>query len=1009
MSGVSYYTGMFRRMSGVLVVAAGVACLMPAAISWVAAADDGRKAATRPLSPEEALAGMQLHPDLRIELVAAEPDVVDPVAIAFDETGRLWVAEMSDYPNGPQNGRPPQSRIRTLTDRDGDGRYETSQVFADGLLFANGVQPWKGGVIVTMAGEVAYLRDNDGDGRADTRETWFTGFQEENPQLRANHPTLGIDNHVYVANGLRGGTVVAKKADWAEGAKPVSISGMDFRFDPLSGRFEAVSGVGQFGLTFDDFGNRFVCSNRNPCKHIVLDDRYAKRNRLLAIRNVTEDVSPPGELSRVFAISRTWTTSTLHAGQFTAACGVTIYRGDALPDEFKGNSFTCEPTGNLVHRDVLSPKGATFTSRYGRDGVEFLASRDEWFRPVNLANGPDGALYVVDMYRAVIEHPQFMPTELKNRPDLYEGNTRGRIYRIVPAKQTGAPRTRLDVFANASAAELVSVLEHPNAWHRETAARLLLEQRDSAAVAKLTECARNGKTPQARAHALWLLDAFEQLTPGILDDALQDSSPRVREQAVRLSEPLLKSNPKLVERVLSLATDTDGRVRFQVALSLGEAPDSDLIVDKLAAIAVANASDSWTRTAVLTSVPENPLVLLRGALSDIAAKNLWDRPGIAELAAQVCELVGARRDPAEIQAALELLGGIGGDSQAVQFAAIEGLGQGLSRRGKSLAATVESLPKDTAAPISRVFQRAIQIAENDRASVESRRQAISLLRFAGFGLAGQTLMALAAEESNQALRIAAVETLSTYGNPEIGPLLLEDLASQTPAVYRAMLSALLANTQRTHLLLEAVESGEIAVTMLDPGSVNRLARHRNPEIRKKSKQLLAEAIPADRQQVLADYGRALELEADPNRGKEVFARNCAICHKIGGTGVNVAPDIADSRTRTPAALLTDILDPNRAIDNNYFSYTVATLDGKILTGIIATETASSITLRQQENKTVTILREEIDVIRSNGVSLMPVGLEKNISVEQMADLISFIKNWRYLNGRVPLAVEEATD
>ena len=321
-----------------------------------------------PVSPKESIQHLQVHPDVRVELVACEPQVVDPVAMAFDETGRLYVVEMTDYPNGPEDGQPPKSKIKYLEDQDGDGFYETSHLFADQLLFANGVLPWEGGVIVTMAGEVAYFKDTTGDHKADVRETWFTGFAQENPQLRANHPTLGIDGYVYIANGLRGGDVIAKRKEWAKDAKPVSLSGRDFRFHPITGKYEAVTGIGQFGLTFDDYGRRFVCSNRNPCKHLVFEDHYLSRNPHLAISQTGHDVSPAAENSRVYPQVSAWTTSTLHSGQFTAACGVTVYRGTAMP-QFYGNSFTCEPTGSLVHRDVWSPLGATFTSKCSFTGI----------------------------------------------------------------------------------------------------------------------------------------------------------------------------------------------------------------------------------------------------------------------------------------------------------------------------------------------------------------------------------------------------------------------------------------------------------------------------------------------------------------------------------------------------------------------------------------------------------------------------------------------------------------
>ena len=439
-----------------------LACMM----SILPPALAGDQPPSSPLSVEASLARLQLAPGLQIEVAAAEPEVIDPVAVRFDERGRMWVVEMRDYPHGPPDGEEPLSRIKVLEDQDGDGRFETSRVFADKLLFATGLQPWRGGVIVTLAGRVAYLKDSDGDGRADQNETWFTGFAEQNTQLRANHPRFALDNHIYIANGLRGGSVVGTRGS---DNRPVSLSGKDFRFHPTTFSYEAVTGVGQFGLTFDDFGNRFVCSNRNPLLQIVLEDRFIRRNPSFAPTAATHDVATAGAESRIYAISRAWTTSNLHAGQFTAACGVLIYRGDALPSEFYSNGFTCDPTGNLVHREIVRPEGSIFVSKPAREGVEFLASDDEWFRPVNLSNGPDGSLYVVDMHRAVIEHPQWMPEELKERPDLLLGADRGRIYRVRAATAPHHPQPEL---GSATSGQLATLLEHGNAWHRETASAI---------------------------------------------------------------------------------------------------------------------------------------------------------------------------------------------------------------------------------------------------------------------------------------------------------------------------------------------------------------------------------------------------------------------------------------------------------------------------------------------------------------------------------------------------------
>ena len=448
------------------------------------------------------------------------------------------------------------------------------------------------------------MKDTDGDGKADVEETWFTGFSEQNPQLRANHPTFALDNRVYIANGLRGGEVVARKSDWSRGAKPVSISGRDFCFDPLRGAYSAVSGVGQFGTTFDDFGNRFVCSNRNPCQHVVLSDSDIARTPWAAVASVMQDVSPPGEASHVYSLTRAWTTSTLHAGQFTAACGVTIYRGDLLGDAYYGNSFTCEPTANLIHRDALAAQGATFRSKTADAGADFLASRDEWFRPVNLANGPDGGLYVVDMYRAVIEHPEWVPDELKHRPDERYGDDRGRIYRIVPANfhRTRQSHDRCSL-AGASTSALVSLLDDASSWHRETAARLLYERQDKSARTALELLAARGARPQGRVLALFALDGLGELSPDVVLKAMTDADSSVRAAGVQLGKRWLTAHPPVRAKLFQMAeSEPAGRVTSRSHWALGDVIGNTAAVAALARVAATEREDEWTRRAVATSL-----------------------------------------------------------------------------------------------------------------------------------------------------------------------------------------------------------------------------------------------------------------------------------------------------------------------------------------------------------------------------------------------------------------------
>jgi putative membrane-bound dehydrogenase-like protein len=391
-------------------------------------------AAIAQLSPDAALKSMELaDPSLRIELVAVEPLVESPCAIAFDEGGRVFVAENRGYPNTAQ---PPAGRVALLEDTDGDGRMDKRSTFAEGLTFPNGVLPWRGGVIVTCAPDVLFLKDTDGDGRADERRILLTGFETKgSTQLRVNCPTVGPDGWIYLAAGLSGGSITSP--DHPE--RPPLKMTADVRFNPDTLEVENVDGRSQYGMSFDGAGRRFICMNRIQVQHVVLDSKSLRRNPLLAFSDTVQncpELVPNGLMhstagaARLYPISSNITTADSHQGFFSAACGVTIWRDGSLPPSYRGQAFSCDPTGNLVHADRLVPQGVTFAAVSMFDKREFLASRDDWFRPVFLASGPDGALYVVDMYRKVIEHPDYLPEEVRKRTDFESGKAMGRIWRV---------------------------------------------------------------------------------------------------------------------------------------------------------------------------------------------------------------------------------------------------------------------------------------------------------------------------------------------------------------------------------------------------------------------------------------------------------------------------------------------------------------------------------------------------------------------------------------------------
>ena len=793
-----------------------------------------------PTDPADAVETFTIKEGFALELAAAEPLVVDPVAMAFDENGKLYVIEMVGYSEHREDRL---GRVRLLEDLDGNGRFDKSTVFARELSWPTAVTCYDGGIFVGVTPDIIYLKDTDGDNKADERRIIFTGFGEGverlNMQALMNSFRWGLDNRIHgSASGTRGKVRVPSKPELGA----VSFVRSDFSFDPRTYEFRLETGGAQHGMDFDAMGRKFVCSNSRHIQQVMYERRYIGDNSNFIPSPPLIDIAIDGGAAPVFRQSpdepwRVIRTRWRVAGQvrgpvegggrpsgyFTAATGITIYDGNVWPSEFKGDAFIADCGSNLVHRKKLYSDGPKMTAMRpeGERKTEFLASSDNWFRPVQMEVGPDGALYIADMYREVIEHPWSLPQGIKQHIDLDSGNDRGRIYRIVPKKFVQPKMPRLE---QATAVDLVKMLEHTNGWHRSTASRLLFERKSLLIIQPLRHLLNHGKTEYGRMHALHVLAGMEALAHTDLIIAYHDESPIVRKEAIRLTEYFLTKNQAtadagenfettLSKSLLGMANDPDNNVRYQLSWSLGklEVSNKSKILSKLFERA---GDDPWQLTALFNAASENHAAILQ---------ELKMNPVFTELS----------------------------------------ISESVIRNLKSM----------------------------------------------------------------QAGQVANFSVSSSKG-------------SYLPQRFKPSKKA-------------------------DP----------------------------DRAKIIKHYQAALGIRGNAQRGREIFEQRCVTCHRLGGVGVNIGPDLKSIRANGAEKLLVSLIDPNREVAPQYLMQKVySARRNETILGTIKFMSDVGILMGLADGSDRQLVRSTGDRIEPTEVSFMPAGLEAGLSLVQMADLLAWVQN-----------------
>ena len=793
-------------------------------------------------------------------------------------------------------------------------------------------------------------------------------------------------------------------------AVDVSALGTDFRFRPDRLQLEPVAGNSQYGNAFDAAGNRFGLWNNNHIRHPVIAHRYLSRNPYLQVSSSMEFPSDHENQSIVYPITRN--PIYVHESQvgiFTSSCGNSVYNAGRFPERLRGAYFVCDPLHNLVHCDLLSPSGATFSARRAFEEREFLASTDAWFKPVFTTVGPDGALYVVDYYRKYVEHPDYVPEDLEGHFDLRAGAGRGRIYRVVPEK--GEADETPDLQA-AESRRLVEALSHANMWWRITAQRLLVERQDQSVVPALRELAVSADRPESRIHALRTLDGLGGLDADLTAQALGDGDAMVREHAIRLSEQF--DSPRLVKRLLDLVEDPDRRVQFQLACTLALLPESQSF-GPLTRLLARHPEDRWLQIAVLTSASENAGRWLRTVTRN-GAFLVSETRGKEEFLVRLAAILGARQIETGITEVLRLAASATklGD-EWWRSALLAGLGQGLSQGAEArihLSRSDERLlfrlmgsssPAVAAAALNLTdrlllsdsprLRRLVETALENAKSHPDQAARVIAVRILGLDPAGAATRALEELLTPQVapeVQVAAARSLLKTGTAEVVPFLLRNWGNITEPVRRAAWDGFLARKEFVSALLDGIQEKEVEVWTLGRPRINQLLESPDEEVRRRAEGLFGD-LSDGREDLIERYKSALSAQGEVPRGREIFRENCSRCHLLDGMGSEVGPDLLDVIRRPKKFFLAKILDPNLNIAPGYETYVIETRSGATVSGVIAQESPTSVTLRREEGEEETLLRSNIATLRVSSVSNMPEGLEEDIDPAAMADLLEYLQ------------------
>ena len=972
--------------------------------------------APKPLPPAESAKLFSVPAGFRLEMVASEPLVRQPSGMCWNEKGHLFVSELHGYnlegqydieelnktgnldrvvrrlaapDEAIQRAQKEQiGTVKRLIDTDGDGVMDQAQVLADNLPACMGICAAKGGVIVVCAPHIMFLADPDRDGKAQVQKRLFTGFKTDIIERRINSPQWGPDNWIYVDGG-QGGQITGPALDQA-----VDLPVSGFRFKADGSAIEPVGGhSGTYGFTFTADGDRLVISTRTPCIQVApLPWSYLSRNPDVAVR--AEEVGA-ADYNQCFPISKPhpWrtkraanpgfnkyykdrygATESMPNGYFTSACSPLAYQDVALPG-LSGQLLACAPAQNFVHRALITKEGSRLKVQRapGEERSEFLASRDIWFHPIHLSIGPAGGVWVADFYREVIEDYSAIPRYLQQQYGLDDGKNHGRIWRL--AHESMPPPGRVDM-STLDPLALAGEVSSPHFWRRQTARRLLLErteQVDAQALRVLRDSIA-ASSSAAAINALYTLQGLRGLTDAAITSGLTHKEPGVRRQALRLSESQFEDNSAILNLVLGMVDDESSIVRLQLALSLGESSAPEAL-SALARLARRHGNDTWLDGAILSS--------LGGRGGQMLISLLEFSPDLGQarrLVGRLCSAVATRRDSGELSSAILKIAAL--EDQELRRECLQGL------RASFKSATTITLSKEARESLA-------MLAVSSEGEV--RVSALELTRVMNLespperaNRIKQALVEVSDLQLPAAQRLAAVKGLNLERDVSIATALLRAYPTATPSLRRAILKSAFARRENLPAVIEALEEQVLPPSALTTIQRNALREHPDSILAGRSKKILDASRSVDVETVTR-FLAALQLERDPVAGQKVFSQHCAICHRAHGIGVVVGPDLTSEFRRAEQTIVHDILAPNETIVAGHETYTVETIDDRLMAGILVAESAGSLTLSLPGGQRMDVLRKDIRSLKSLPVSLMPEALRDVLSPGDVANVISWLK------------------